>query len=151
MAIEQNLIEELPEKIFHPLVNLIYLDLGSNFIKNLPQDLLIKCIKLETFSIEYNSIEIIPEGAFRNNLNLKHINLSENKIKEVKDNFKNLKKIECVDLYNNPCYKQEMVTTEEYFSKDLKMNVNCFSIGYVKMQLMQSTNVIEQLCRHNDR
>lgn len=82
LALAGNNLKWIPEKMLRQLVELKYLNLASNNIKNIQSELMNNC-NLEYLNINNNRIDFIQSDAFRNLKKLKYLNLGSNFIKSV--------------------------------------------------------------------
>ena len=102
LHLNNNEIQEIPERLLSENPELSEIEIGSNQIESLAPDTFEMQEKLKKLFLNNNKIESLPGRIFRNLKNLERLNLNENKI-EILDPewFKELQKLEKLSLNSN--------------------------------------------------
>ncbi|KAI4498460.1 hypothetical protein M0802_006395 [Mischocyttarus mexicanus] len=97
LDLNDNVIYSLSSTLFHQLENLVYLDLGYNFINNIYESTFNKLISLKNLSLRGNRMEDLPKKLFRELKKLETIDMSYNTFFNVPENLfnesKNLRRV----------------------------------------------------------
>ncbi|CAA9994424.1 unnamed protein product [Nesidiocoris tenuis] len=95
-------LSAIPSTLFHPLTQLLHLDLSHCALKLLSPELLMKTVSLHTLSLRRNFIEELTEAAFQNLRNLTNLDLSQNVISNIRPGcFSHLPSLKQLDLSGN--------------------------------------------------
>lgn len=97
-----NNIKELPEKIFHGLNGLRYIDFNDNMITSLHNNTFKGLSQLESIDFGNNQIKELPEYIFQGLLNLKSVSFLFNLINKLREKtFCGLKELESIEFSKN--------------------------------------------------
>lgn len=104
LYLSNNYLEKLDGEIFEPLENnLIVLDISSNLIKELPEEIFGKLTKLEVLDLSNNKLTSLKENIFKNLNELKKLSVSTNLLQNgfPENIFSNIKNLEYLNISNN--------------------------------------------------
>lgn len=130
LVLSGDLLSVFPEVITLYYKDLRYLDLGGNFINQLPADIG-NLTKLETFILNMQQagaeITTMPES-FCNLVNLKYLDLSTNNFSDLPANFGNLTKLEFLNLYGSllnslPASFGDLISLKYFHGAGVKTNL----------------------------
>ncbi|CAH1119390.1 unnamed protein product [Phaedon cochleariae] len=90
------------DEIFSPLINVQWLSIDNNNLKNLPKHLIKRLGQLRYFNVESNDLHFISNDFFHSHTQLKDIRMSYNELKYVETGtFRNMPNLESVSLCGN--------------------------------------------------
>ena len=95
LILASNSIHELQPGCFDNLINLKFIDLGQNYITNVPEFIFSNCAKLRKIDLSDNSLRVINKNLFFGlEKHLQEVNLADNNINRLsKDSFANFKNL----------------------------------------------------------
>lgn len=95
LILASNSINELQPGCFDNLINLKFIDLGQNYITNVPEFIFSNCAKLRKIDLSDNSLRVINKNLFFGlEKHLQEVNLADNNINRLsKDSFANFKNL----------------------------------------------------------
>lgn len=95
-------LEKIDKSSFHPLANLVELDISSNSLRSIPTQSFPSIPKLRDLDLSENFIELIPGMSFHPLISLKTLNLEKNLIRSLDASaFVGLEMLETLKLADN--------------------------------------------------
>jgi Leucine-rich repeat (LRR) protein len=72
-------VKTLPSTLLHPLENLVYFSMAYNNLTNIPNDLFVANVKLETLNLAHNLLATFDDKQFESLSNLERVDLDHNR------------------------------------------------------------------------
>ena len=143
LSLNENVIFNLPEKLFSALRNLKVLSLNENDIFDLPENIFQSQENLEELLLSKNKINNLRHKWFTNMKKLKKLNFNNNRIYELpKDIFTPLMSLETIELSNN---KIKVISSNSFgiLPKLTAINLYLNKINAIDEQFIDNTGVVD--------
>lgn len=150
LNLNTNALTKLPEDLFKDVENLIWLDLKNNNVQ-LPKGIFRYVPKLEVLELGSNNINYLEPGIFRNLTKLRLLNLWGNRLQNLSRSvFSDIPNLESLDLNSNG------LTTlpPDVFADLIKLKyVNLYANDFqtLPQSLFRNTPQLEKIQIHNNR
>lgn len=125
LNLDNNLIREVPKRIFSETVDMEWLSMDDNRIEELVDGLFEKMPKLRVVSLSGNLLRRLSGSLFANNVNMERLNFNGNQLTTIGvDLLGGLSKLRAVNFDSNICINEAFFNESELIEKLTKQFTN---------------------------
>lgn len=149
LILDNNLIREIPKKVFSETVDLEWLSMDDNRIEELPEGLFDMMPKLHLVSFSGNKLRSLSGSLFTRNVNIERLNFNGNQLTTIGvDLVSGTTKLRAVNFDSNICINEALFNEHELIEKLTKQFKN-FCSGQCENMIERDDKQIKMIRDQN--